>query len=73
MNDTVLDISFRKYSLYAIRRTAASNIYNTGAGIKLTADILGHDSIDSSTHYVKVDFESLRSLCCEWPEKEAAE
>jgi site-specific recombinase XerD len=58
---------------HAIRRTAASNIYNTGAGIKLTADILGHDSIDSSTHYVKVDFESLRSLCCEWPEKEAAE
>jgi site-specific recombinase XerD len=58
---------------HAIRRTAASHIYNSGAGIKLTADILGHDSVDSSTHYVKVDIESLRSLCREWPEKEAAE
>lgn len=27
----------------SIRRTAASNIYNCGAGIKLTADILGHE------------------------------
>ena len=58
---------------HAIRRKAASNIYNSGAGIKLTADILGHDSVDSSTHYVKVDFEALRSICREWPEKEAAE
>lgn len=58
---------------HALRRTAASHIYNSGAGIKLTADILGHESVDSSTHYVKVDFESLRSLCREWPEKEAAE
>lgn len=57
---------------HAIRRTAASHIYNSGAGIKLTADILGHDSVDSSMHYVKVDLESLRILCREWPEKEAA-
>lgn len=58
---------------HAIRRTAASHIYNSGAGIKLTADILGHESVNSSTHYVKVDIESLRSLCREWPEKETAE
>lgn len=58
---------------HALRRTAASHIYNSGAGIKLTADILGHESVDSSTHYVKVDYESLRPLCREWPEKEAAE
>lgn len=58
---------------HALRRTAASHIYNSDAGIKLTADILGHESVDSSTHYVKVDFESLRPLCREWPEKEAAE
>lgn len=57
---------------HAIRRTAASHIYNSGAGIKLTADILGHDSVDSSMHYVKVGLESLRILCREWPEKEAA-
>ena len=58
---------------HALRRTAASHIYNSGAGLKLTADILGHESVNSSTHYVKVDLESLKPLCREWPEKEAAE
>ncbi|MBD9151126.1 MAG: hypothetical protein EGP77_02860 [Lachnospiraceae bacterium] len=50
----------------SIRRTAASNIYNCGAGIKLTADILGHESLDSTTHYVRVDFTALREICHEW-------
>ena len=56
----------------SIRRTAASNIYNCGAGIKLTADILGHESLDSTTHYVRVDFTALREICHEWPGKGAA-
>ena len=57
---------------HSIRRTAASNIYNCGAGIKLTADILGHESLDSTTHYVRVDFTALREICREWPGKGAA-
>lgn len=57
---------------HSIRRTTASNIYNRGADIKLTADILGHESLDSTTHYVRVDFTALREICREWPGKGAA-
>ncbi|OPJ60575.1 tyrosine-type recombinase/integrase [Clostridium oryzae] len=52
---------------HALRRTAASHIYNTGGGLKLTADLLGHESLDSTTQYVKVDFESLRKVGSPWP------
>ncbi|QHQ61068.1 tyrosine-type recombinase/integrase [Anaerocolumna sedimenticola] len=52
---------------HALRRTAASHIYNSGIGLKLTADLLGHESIDSTTAYVKVDFDSLRSVAVSWP------
>lgn len=57
---------------HSIRRTTASNIHNSGAGIKQTADILGHESLDSTTHYVRVDFTALREICREWPGKGAA-
>lgn len=52
---------------HALRRTAASHIFNAGNGIKLTADILGHKSLDSTTAYIKVDFESLRKTASRWP------
>lgn len=52
---------------HALRRTVASRIYNSGCGLKLTADILGHISIDSTTEYVKVDFNSLRKVDTHWP------
>jgi site-specific recombinase XerD len=52
---------------HALRRTAASHIYNSGIGLKLTADLLGHKSLDSTTAYVKVDFNSLRSVALSWP------
>jgi integrase/recombinase XerD len=52
---------------HTLRRTAASHIFNAGNGIKLTADILGHKSLDSTTAYIKVDFESLRKTASRWP------
>lgn len=52
---------------HVLRRTAASHIYNSGVGLKLTADLLGHKSIDSTTAYVRVDFDSLRSVAASWP------
>lgn len=52
---------------HALRRTAASHLYNSNIGLKLTADILGHESLDSTVHYVKVDFDSMRSITTTWP------
>lgn len=52
---------------HALRRTAASKIFNNGTGLKLTADILGHESLDSTKAYIKVDFEHLRAVAAPWP------
>jgi len=52
---------------HALRRTAASRIYNSGVGLKLTADFLGHKSLESTTAYIKVDFDSLREVAAPWP------
>ena len=52
---------------HALRRTAASKIFNNGTGLKLTADILGHESLDSTKFYIKVDFEHLKDATIPWP------
>lgn len=71
---SVVRRAFNKENIYgwwkgthALRRTAASHIYNTGNSLKMTADLLGHESLDSVTQYVKVDFESLRKVSSPWP------
>lgn len=52
---------------HALRRTAASKIYNTGNGLKMTADLLGHESLDSTKQYIKVDFRQLSEVAFPWP------
>lgn len=52
---------------HALRRTAATEIYITGNNLKLTADLLGHESLDSTVAYVKVDFQQLREVTSPWP------
>lgn len=52
---------------HILRRTAATKLYNAGNSLKLTADILGHESLDSTTHYVKTDIAGLLSVASPWP------
>ncbi|MCU6708086.1 tyrosine-type recombinase/integrase [Paenibacillus sp. J5C_2022] len=52
---------------HILRRTAATKLYNAGNSLKLTADILGHESLDSTTHYVKTDIARLLSVASPWP------
>ena len=40
---------------------------NNTNSFKIVSDILGHESIDSTTSYVRVDFELLRSITSPWP------
>lgn len=70
----VIRYAFRKAEIsgwwkgtHSLRRTAASRLYNNGNGLKITADLLGHISINSTTQYVKVDFDSLRLVGNPWP------
>ena len=52
---------------HVLRRTAATKLYNSGNSLKLTADILGHESLDSTTHYTKADVSSLHLVASPWP------
>lgn len=52
---------------HILRRTAASKLYNAGNSLKLTADILGHVSLHSTTRYTKTDTTMLLSAASPWP------
>lgn len=52
---------------HILRRTAATKLYNSGNSLKLTADVLGHESLDSTTHYAKTDITGLLSVASPWP------
>jgi len=61
------NITGRWKGTHALRRTAASKIFNAGNSFKITADLLGHKVIDSTTAYVKIDIASLRMITGNWP------
>lgn len=54
---------------HILRRTAGSKIYNAGNSLKMTADILGHESLDSTVFYTKTDIDGLLNVASPWPEK----
>lgn len=70
----IIRLTFQKENIngywkgtHTLRRTAASNLFNNTNSFKIVSDILGHESIDSTTSYVRVDFELLRSIASPWP------
>ena len=52
---------------HLLRHTAAAGMYSKGATLKELADILGHDSIDTTTIYTKVNIPELRTVALPWP------
>ncbi len=52
-----------------LRRTFATRLLTKGAKIKEIADLLRHKSINTTTIYLKVDFNQLRQVALPWPEE----
>lgn len=52
---------------HILRRTVASRIYNNGNSLKMVADILGHESLDSTVAYTKINKENLLQVAGVWP------
>ncbi len=50
-------------SFHALRRTAGTRLIESGAGLPLAAQILGHARIDSSRRYFALACEQLRQCC----------
>jgi len=50
-------------SFHALRRTAGTRLIESGAGLPLAAQILGHARINSSRPYFALASEQLRQCC----------
>ena len=57
-----ININGRKHGSHSLRHTLASTMLEEGKSILEISKALGHDSIDSSKYYAKVDFKHLK-LC----------
>lgn len=53
---------------HVLRHTAATRMHQRGATLKEIADVLGHQSIDTSAVYAKVNLPSLSRVALPWPE-----
>jgi len=60
-----------KYSgTHIFRHSFATNLRRKGQPLKVIADILGHQSLETTALYAQVDVEALRRLVQAWPQKE---
>jgi len=55
-------------SAYVLRHTVASRMVRSGLSLKEVADFLGHNSLDTTTIYAKVDVVALAEVAMPWPE-----
>ena len=51
---------------HRLRHSAATQLVSGGASLKVVADILGHQSLDSTAIYTKVDLPRLRCVALPW-------
>ena len=52
---------------HLLRHTAATRIQSAGASLKEIADVLGHQSIDTTMIYTKLDMRALQTVALPWP------
>lgn len=68
---TIRHVAYRAgiepFGLHMLRHTAASRMVNGGIPLKVISDVLGHEAIQSTTIYAKVDDVHLRQACAPWP------
>lgn len=57
----------RQISAHVFRHSVASRMLGAGARLKQIADLLGHQSIDTTTIYAKVDLNALAQVALPWP------
>lgn len=54
---------------HILRHSKAKYLYEDGSSLKIIADILGHESIDTTVIYTKIGRSALQCVICPWPEK----
>ncbi len=56
-------------SPHVLRHTFAADLHRRGVGLKGIADLLGHQSLDTTARYARVDLHQLRQTALCWPER----
>jgi len=54
---------------HMLRHTAAKDMLNNNVSLKTIADILGHNSIETTSIYTKVNFSELQNVAGLWPRR----
>lgn len=52
---------------HVLRRTMATRLQRSGVSVKVIADLLRHQSLDTACTYARVDVEQLRTVALLWP------
>jgi site-specific recombinase XerD len=60
-------LGHRVRGTHILRHSVASRMLGAGATLKQVADLLGHQSIDTTTIYAKVDIRTLARVAMPWP------
>ena len=56
---------------HMLRHTTAKEMINSGIDLKTIADVLGHESVETTYIYTKLDFTQLQDVTGTWPEVRA--
>lgn len=56
------------HGAHSIRRAVATGMVAGGASVKVVADVLGHESVQTTMRYLRVDMAALSKACSPWPE-----
>jgi site-specific recombinase XerD len=63
-----INVNRRKKGPHALRHSYASNLISRGVSLKTISDELGHQSIQTTTIYTKIDTENLKNCALNVPE-----
>ena len=61
------DISVTHPGAHVFRHTVATEMVRSGASFPEVADVLGHESLETTALYAKLDLDSLSHLTLPWP------
>lgn len=57
----------QKHGMHSLRSSLASNMLSDGASVLVISNVLGHNYVDTSRSYIKIDVDGLRKCALEVP------
>ena len=57
----------RDFGTHMLRRRAATSMVASGTPMKVVADVLGHAEVQTTSAYLRIDVEGMRSVAAGWP------